>query len=410
MKRAIRRPAIILSILILFLLMICVGGYIAVDVRPSLGAQGADLLRSVLGTKPVAWMEDVAFRIEDTFHRVEYSLGARPSAPWGTAVLSLPTPPASPTFTNPTAIAAASSTPETTITGPTLQPTPTFTATPVRWPPASIPALGNLPGEGQWAPYFADAQGDLVAYRTFLQPDPSRPYTIAAIVAVDLTRTRLHYMLGLKEPDLGLDVPRTGIIPREDKQPGILLAAFNGGFQTKHGAFGVMVDGRTVVPMRAGFGSLAIFEDGQVQIGVWGTDFTSYDGIAALRQNGPMIIQNGAINPQTNDDDPSLWGYTADGKAPTWRSAVGLSADEKTLYYVVGPSLTIAALAQSLRTTDVGAAIQLDINNYWVLFCTVQFHNKVPTSLPLLTEMNDNVNRYLYASERDYFYLTAAAG
>jgi hypothetical protein len=411
MKRAIRRPAVILSILILLLLMLCVGGYIAVDVRPSLGAQGADVLRSVFGTEAVAAIEGAVFQVQDTIHQWEYSLGVKPSAPWSAALSNNPSPSETPTTALPTATSSSPSvTPDIDAAEPTVLPTPTLTATPVRWPPASIPAIGTLPGEGQWAPYFTDSRGNLVAYRTFVQPDSGRAYTVAAIVAIDLTQTRLHYMLGFTEPASGVTVPRTGIIPTEDKQPGILLAVFNGGFLTEHGAYGVMVNGKTMMPMRNGFGTLAIFQDGRVRIGVWGTDFTSYDGIAALRQNGPMIIAGGKINPQTGNDSPEYWGYTVHGEVATWRSAVGISADGKTLYYAAGASLTISALAQALKAAGVDAAIQLDINYYWVLFCTVRFDKTVPTALPLLTEMKDNVNRYLHASARDYFYLTAAAG
>jgi hypothetical protein len=411
MKRAIPRLVKSLSILFLVLLAMCIGGYIAIDLRPSLGAQGADVLRKVVGDQSVAWLEGAVFQAQDKVHQWEYSLGMRPAAPWNAAPSNIPSPSDSLTPAIPTAASIApSTTPEITTPEPTVEPSPTLTSTPIRWPPASIPAVGTLPGEGQWAPYFTDSYGHQVAYRTFVQPDPTRAYTVAAIVAVDLTQTRLHYMLGFTEPTSGVTVPRTGIIPGEDKKPGILLAVFNGGFQTVHGAYGVMVDGKTLLPMRNGFGTLAIFQDGRVQIGAWGTDFTSYDGIAALRQNGPMIIEDGTINPQTGKDLPEYWGYTLHGEVATWRSAVGLSADGKTLYYAVGSSMTIFALAEALKATGVDAAIQLDINYYWTLFCMVRFENNIPTSLPLLAEMKDNVNRYLHASARDYFYLTTAAG
>jgi len=413
MKRAIPRPIKILSIFLLAILTIGIGGYIAIDLRPSLGAQGADVLRKVVGDPSVAWLEGAVFQVQDTVHQWEYSLGVKPDAPWSAISANFPSPSASLPLASPTATSTSTSpstTPDITTPEPTIEPSPTLTATPIRWPPASVPAIGTLPGEGQWAPYFSDSFGNLVAYRTFVQPDPARAYTVAAIVAVDLTQTRLHYMLGFTEPTSGVTMPRTGIIPGEDKKPGILLAVFNGGFQTRHGGYGVMVNGKTLLPMRNGFGTLAIFQDGRVQIGVWGTDFNSYDGIAVLRQNGPMIIEAGKINPQTGKDLPEYWGYTVHGEVATWRSAVGLSADGKTLYYAVGSSMTISALAQALKATGVDAAIQLDINYYWTLFCTVRFDNNIPTSLPLLTDMKDNINRYLHASARDYFYLTTAAG
>lgn len=410
MKRAIPRPVKILSIIILVLLGICIAGYVAVEIQPSLGAQGADVLRKVVGDQLVATLEGAVFQVQDTVHQLEYRLGLRPEVPWGSGFGNIPSPTPSLVPPTPTVTAAYPSiTPEITSANPTVTPSPTLTTTPVRWPPAAIPAIGSLPGEGQWAPYFSDSNGNIVSYRTFIQPDPARPYTIVAIAAIDLAQTRLHFVLGFTEPASGVTVTRTGIIPVEDKKPGILLATFNGGFQTRHGNYGVMVNEITLMPMRDGLGTLAIFQDGHIRIGVWGTDFTSYDGIAVLRQNGPMIIQDGKINPQTNSNSPEYWGYTVNGKVATWRSAVGLSADGKTLYYAVGASMTIPALAAALNAVGVDAAIQLDINNYWVLFCSVRFNNNIPTSLPLLAEWKDNVNRYLHASARDYFYITAAA-
>jgi hypothetical protein len=410
MKRAIPRPVKILSILFLALLAMCIGGYVAIDIRPSLGAQGADVLRGVFGQEAVALLEGAVFQVQDTVHQWEYSLGVRPTAPWSGVSPNIPSPSASLAPASPTATSTSpSTTPEITTPVPSVEPSPTLTATPIRWPPASITAIGTMPGEGQWAPYFTDLYGHQIAYRTFVQPDPGRPYTVAAIVAVDLARTRLHYMLGFAEPKSGVVKNRTGAIPEEDRKPGILLAAFNGGFLTEHGQYGVMVNGKTLIPMRKGFGTLAIFQDGRVQIGVWGNDLTSNDGIAVLRQNGPMIIEDGKINPQTANDSPEYWGYTVHGEVATWRSAVGLSADRKTLYYAAGASMTISSLAQALKAAGVDAAIQLDINYYWVLFCTIRFDKNTPTALSLWTDMKDNVNRYLHASPRDYFYLTTAA-
>ena len=409
MKRAIPRPVKILSIIFLVLLATCLGGYFAINIRPSLGAEGANALRSVFGAEAVARLEDAVFQVQDAVRQWEYRLGVKPAVPWSSSAEKIPSPslvPVTPTATS----GIPSTTPDIAATTPTVEPSPTLTATPVRWPPVAIPAIGKLPGEGQWAPYFTDSQGHMVAYRTFVQPDPGRPYTIAAIAAVDLVQTRLHYMLGFAEPKSDVVKNRTGTIPEEDRKPGILLAAFNGGFLTVHGQYGVMVNGKTLTPMREGFGTLAIFQDGRVQIGVWGTDLTSYDGITVLRQNGPMIIEDGKINPQTGNDTPEYWGYTVHGEVATWRSAVGLSADGKTLYYAVGASMTISSLAQALKAAGMDAAIQLDINYYWVLFCTIRFDKNTPTALPLLAEMKDGRDRYLHKSERDYFYLTTAAG
>jgi hypothetical protein len=284
---------------------------------------------------------------------------------------------------------------------------PSPTATPIRWPPSAVPALGALPGEGEWSPYFSNAQGQTVAYRTFLQPDADRSYAIAAIVAVDLDEIRLHYVLGFIEPFSEVKMERSGIIPKEDKKAGVLLAVFNGGFLTRHGLFGVMVDGRILIPMIDGLGTLAIYPDGRVRIGVWGSDITSLEGVSTIRQNGMIVVKDGQINPLAYVDSLEYWGASLSGEMATWRSAVGISADGRTLYYVAGWSLNMPALARALQTAGAYSAIQLDINRYWVLFTTIRFDPDGPKALPLLDEMNENIDRYLYASARDYFYLAA---
>ncbi len=355
----------------------------------------------------MAWLEGVVFQAQDTLLKVEFSMGAEPAAPWvvGSAAA---TPPSNKTFGIPPSVLHTPTVkivPEKTTTAASPSPT----ATPIRWPPLPVPALGRLEGEGEWTPYFSNTQGETVAYRTFLQPDPDRPYAIAAIVAADLDKIRLRYVLGFEEPFFKneVDVERTGIIPKADKQPGILLAAFNGGFLTRHGIFGVVVDGKILVPMIDGLGTLAIYPDGRVQIGVWGGDITSLEGISTIRQNGPIVIRGGEINPQAFEDSLELWGASLGGDMTTWRSAVGVSADGRTLYYVAGWSLNMPALAHALKTAGAYSAIQLDINHFWVLFARFVFEPDGLNAIPLLDEMKENVDRYLYACSRDYFYLAS---
>jgi hypothetical protein len=389
------------------MLLVCAAVYLSATVWPSIGAQGADVLRGVVGDSAVAWLEGVVFQAQDTLLKVEFSMGAEPEAPWvvGSAAA---TPPSTITFGIPPFVQHTPTVkiiPEKT----TSAGSPSPTATPIRWPPLPVPAMGVLEGEGEWTPYIINNQRETVAYRTFLQPDPDRPYAIAAIVAADLDKSRLHYVLGFEEPFFAdeVDVERTGIIPKADKQPGILLAAFNGGFLTRHGLFGVMVDGKILVAMVEGLGTLAIHPDGRVRIGVWGGDITSLEGISTIRQNGPILIHDGKINPRAFEDSLESWGASLSGDMTTWRSAVGVSGDGRTLYYAAGWSLNMPALARALKTAGAYSAIQLDINHFWVLFTRFVFEPDGPNAIPLLDEMKENVDRYLYASSRDYFYLAS---
>src|SRR5207237_4731551 len=118
------------------------------------------------------------------------------------------------------------------------------------WQLSRLTPFGKLPGEGLWSPYMQTSDGlRTLAYRTFLEPDLQRPYSIAAVVAFDLQATRLHYVLGTLEPIPDAPQPtRTGTIPTADARPGVLLATFNGGFKARHGRFGAMAAGVTALP------------------------------------------------------------------------------------------------------------------------------------------------------------------
>ena len=77
-----------------------------------------------------------------------------------------------------------------------------------------------------------------------------------------------------------------------------VLAAFNGGFKAEHGHFGAMVAGEVALPPRPGLGTLAIETDGRVRLGVWGSEIVPSATDVAWRQNGPLIVHDGEIDPQ----------------------------------------------------------------------------------------------------------------
>ena len=395
------------------------GIFLILTYWPSVGAQGADLLRGFLGDEAVARLEMVLFSAQDKVQQVEFKLGmVKPASPWqsaGSAQVAIPTisPSLSP---SPTAAATPAVSPTTpTAAGergvqlPVAIPsaTPPPGSTPFAWQPVPATPLGSLAGEGVWTPYIQDSSGATLAYRTFLQPDPQRPYAVVALVAIDLAHTRLHYVLGSVEPYSPDSPPRSGAIPPGDLVAGRLLATFNGGFKATHGHFGAMADGVTALPPRDGLGTLAIYQDGTVRMGIWGTEISPSADISAWRQNGPLVIHNGQINPQIYNDSPKDWGYTVTDVSPTLRSGIALNADGKTLYYLVGPRLTMEALAKSMLAAGAADGMQLDINNFWVLFVSIHADNGKLVPEPLLPDqMKEFLDRYLHPYTRDYFYLT----
>ena len=273
--------------------------------------------------------------------------------------------------------------------------------------PPAVASFDQMSGEGHWDPYLWDPVGRPVSYRTSFHPDPERSYAYVTVVAFDLENTRLHFVLGYEEPASSLDILRSGRIPADDLQPGRLLAAFNGGFKAQHGHFGVMANGITLIQPREGLGTVGIYDDGEVRLSAWGKDLGRSPHLIAWRQNGPLIVQDGQVNPHTADRAPQDWGITVYGETATFRSALGISGDGRTLYYAAGPSLTLPILAQAILRSGATQAIQLDINNFWVHFEAFQAEGDQLKAVPLLDEMKGvGDHRYLVGFSRDYFYVT----
>ncbi len=395
-------PAIFLVILVVL--------YLSITAFPGFGAQGADFLRGIIGDKATSQIEMFMFSLQDSVHQVEYKLGlAKASAPWQVASI---TPPDLPLATPSATPIPPTSTPTPLATTPTLAVTPsplppTLTPTPTPWVLEPIPALGTLEGEGIWSAYIQDGNGQALAYRTFLQPDPKRPYTLVAIVAFDLARTRLGFVLGTHEPSLkGTATSRSGTIPAADFMPGVLLATFNGGFKGEHGAYGAMSNGVEALPPQKGLATVALYADGQIKIGEWDKDILPSDNLVFFRQNCRLIIQDGKINPLVYVDSAAYWGANLNGATVTWRSGLAISPDGKTLYYIAGPSMTASVLANVMMTIGVQAGMQLDINNYWVHFVAVRDTGGKMVADPLFpVDMRADVDRYLKPYARDFFYI-----
>ena len=432
----------LLGLGVLVLCLLLAGGYAVATQNAEAGARTAMFLRSVIGDQAVAQLETIVYAIKDTFNQLEARAGLlQAPTPWAEAPIEEPTRhplpsatplsavspgsdgaqaaqaaitprPAATATPTPDQAQAAGDAPSTTPEPPTSTPTWTPTATPP-WNPTPIDGFTSMKDEGQWQAYIEDGGGQTVAYRTRLFPDRSRLYYAeAVVVAFDLNATRLHFALGKDEPKSLVQVDRTGKIPDEDLKLGHLLAAFNGGFLAQHGSFGAMSNGITLLPPRDGLATIAMYDDGQVKLGAWGREIITDTHLVSWRQNGPLLIDHGQINPETTVGLPRDWGYSVNGETVVWRSALGISADRRTLYYVAGPNLTLPILAKAVAATGAQFAMQLDINDYWVFFCTFYPDAQDPTHIETrelhLVMRYKNRDRYLKGFERDFFYITSA--
>lgn len=417
----------IFSLVLIAILISCVGTIMVVEIRPSIGAEIAKHMRNLFGPRVVAQAETIVFQLQDTVKHWQYEHGLRrPEIPWGSGAISLePIPhpevsieaaslPSFPTLHIPT-ISGAAETPASheqygeprddlliATAGPTLTPTPYV------WQLSPLGPFGSMEGEGVWQPYLYDPDGRVVAARTFLQPDAKRPYTIVAVVALDLTRSRLNYVLGFDEPSLPNGPKGDGLIPETDRAAGTLLAAFNGGFRAVNGQFGAMANGVEALPPKSELATVGIYHSGEVRIGSWGEQINDSPDLLAWRQNGRLIIRNGEISPRVYNDSIKDWGASISNQIVTRRSGLGLDREAKTLYYFAGPSLSMPALADTMVAAGVHYGMLLDINHFGVHFTAIHSEEGNLVAEPLLpNDMIDKIDRYLGPSPLDFFYITA---
>ncbi|WP_228489194.1 phosphodiester glycosidase family protein [Raineyella fluvialis] len=96
-----------------------------------------------------------------------------------------------------------------------------------------------------------------------------------------------------------------------------------------------------------------------------------------------------------------MWGKTVGNAAAVWRSGVGTRADGSTVV-VLGPSMTVGALAQILHDAGAVEAMQLDINKDWTSFITYSHSNGGNSPKKLTDDETAAADRYLQPSSRDF--------
>jgi hypothetical protein len=270
-----------------------------------------------------------------------------------------------------------------------------------------IPIVGGLPkvpGEGIWVnrslKLFPGIQA--MAY-TFVRPDPTRPFAYVTLVQMDMTKMNLATIAGTKQPGGPVGNPGPGKIPQNIVDSGKLIAAFDGGFQYRDGMYGMIVGDKTYLPLETNVGTLVGYNDGTLKI----VNYTGQNlgsGIAFVRQNCPILIENGQVFAQ-NELNKKLWGRTFNADIYTWRSGIGLT-QSGNLIYAVGNNLSPESLATALKMAGAINAIQLDINPFWVRFNI--FEPVGPgsyTTSTLTKDLKDGSQAYLNGYSKDFFYI-----
>lgn len=323
---------------------------------------------------------------------------------------------------------------------------------PAPWPPPPItplqtPGLSAVEGEGAWKPWVPawgappDTEGPWPIVRTAIRVDPRRSYDPVVLVAMDMRQLNLHVLAGTNNPHSTTGYRGTGTIPRDPHTLQHLVLAFNGGFKTSHGAYGMMLQRRTFIPPKPATATLAIDDDGNIRMGTWPgqaptgnynreREFAAQAAregdapppppeITSFRQNLPPLVERGQLNPT----GAVRWGGSVDylSSANTPRSGVCVRAPN-TLMFVWGGAASATDLGRAMLMAGCDYGMHLDMNPFHTGIA--MYH--VPMNGDQLPPAHNKTGflgaryetpaqgmtfdwfRYLRTDLKDFFYVTRA--
>lgn len=282
------------------------------------------------------------------------------------------------------------------------------------WPPAPVSPLLEpaLEGEGNWSaagfgveqrPFPAGEQGPAFA-STWLRPDPKRPYARLHLIAMDMRRLALGMEAGFEEPKPKTGPPGRGSLSGDVTTRERVAATFNGAFKSVHGDYGMMVDGRILVPPKPRSASVVVRRDGWVGFGTWPDTQTIPSDVRFFRQNLDPLVAGGQVNPVGRQE----WGMRlTGGSVVTERSALCRTGTGQ-LYYAWGSELTGESLADGLHRAGCSYALHLDMNPGHAGFVFTRVRGTAPEGVEgqlAVPEMTIHPREHAVWSDKDFFYV-----
>jgi hypothetical protein len=165
---------------------------------------------------------------------------------------------------------------------------------------------------------------------------------------------------GTEEPQSATGEPGSGTIPRDPETIGRVVAAFNGGFQSTHGDYGMMVEHRLLVPPRPYAATVAVLDDGTTGFGTWPADLSIEPSLSSFRQNLTPLVVDGELNPYGR----VWWGGVPldwEDETRTVRSGLCLTK-EGFLAYFYGSTVDHEHLGMAMQSARGTYGLHLDMN------------------------------------------------
>lgn len=356
-----------------------------------------DTVRAVTGPAPIAWLEERAFAARDTVKQTLFKVMS--SDEGALAIDADAQVPAAVLDTSRASLDLG------------------------HWPPPPVKSMWRTPeaGEGEWRPPRQPWLKRLPAaggeeppspfYETFVRPDEERPYAKVLLVAMDMRQLDLGMEAGSEDPKPLTGPPGTGRIPRDRRVYQRVAAAFNGGFKTEHGNYGMMLDKRVLLPPVPGAATVILTKDGRVGMGSWGksasiggiVDVDAAD-IRSFRQNLDPLVDGDKVNPQNRWQ----WGFVLPGTSmQTERSGICVT-NAGHMVYAWGDDTSATSLGKAMRMAGCIYGMHLDMNPHHTGFLytnVTEFKGRQYRSELLTREMEIDPDRYLLYAPKDFFYV-----
>ncbi len=292
------------------------------------------------------------------------------------------------------------------------------------WPPIAIKSMWKTPdpGEGEWTlpkqtwlktlPAVGGETPPSPFYETFVRPDEDRPYAKVILIAMDMRQLDVGMEAGSEDPKPLTGPPGTGRIPRDPAIYTRVAAAFNGGFKTEHGNYGMMLNKRVLLPPQPGAATVILTKDGRVGMGSWGRSPSLVGAIAdietadilSFRQNLDPLVDNDKVNPSNRGQ----WGFVLPGTSmQTERSGICVT-NAGHMMYAWGDDTSATSLGKAMKMAGCIYGMHLDMNPHHTGFMytnITEFKGKNYKSELITKEMEIDTDRYLLYAPKDFFYM-----
>jgi len=224
--------------------------------------------------------------------------------------------------------------------------------------------------------------------------------------------TAVHLHVGSYDPGSAtVSVDATTRLGVSELRAGV-VGAFNGGFQAKDKAGGMMVDGRVLNPLRPGLATLAIDTKGRPWIGVWDQTLPSIAVRAvSYRQNLGLLVDNGRPTAAASGDW-GYWGGVVNSVGPEPRSALGQDGAGNLIYVATMGHTLPFDLAKALVAVGAQVGMELDINPAWPVLTVpaTPVHSRGTPLVAGLSGEQRSPSWYQTGSERDFIAVVAEPG